>query len=741
MRLPTFLISLAVTASLAGLRLLDPLPVASLRLTVFDMFQRLEPRNYEPAPVIIVDIDDESLARIGQWPWPRTRIAAMVERLSELGASALAFAVVFAEPDRTTPSRVMESWARSVALNRLAQDLAALPDHDAVLAETLSAASSAPAVLGFSPTKREGGELPPVKFGFAHSGGDPTPSLARHGSAVGNLPILNEAVSGLGSLAIRLDADGAARRMALVTRIEERIYPSLGLEALRVAQGASTLIAKTAEGAFGDALLTALKVGAFTVPTDGRGEIWLHYTGPVQERTVQAWRLFEADGGSLRDRIAGRIAIVGVSASGLDNGRATPINPVETAASIHAQALEQMILGRFLTRADWADGVEILVLPLLCGFLTWIVVYSRHTLPGALAGLLASGTVWLCCWLAFDRAGQLFDPLFPTLSIIVVYLFASGLRYLAGERERRRVRAAFGRYLAPEIVERLAKHPEELKLGGETRELTVMFCDIRGFTSMAEGMAAEELTELVNRFLTPMSQEILEAGGTIDKYMGDAIMAFWNAPVRAPDHGLLACRAALAMVRRLEGIRPAWRMEAERAGKRFHNIHIGIGLNTGPCCVGNLGSEQRFDYSALGDAVNVASRLESQTRLYGVDIVAGEDAQRLAGGLAWLELDRVRVRGRGAAITIFALMGDEMEAGGGFAERRARHDEALAAYRRRDWDGAAAHFEDCRTRWRGELDDLYALYALRLDALRRAPPGADWDGVFPQNGQWDGENK
>ncbi|MCY4503395.1 MAG: adenylate/guanylate cyclase domain-containing protein [Alphaproteobacteria bacterium] len=737
-QLPIILVAAATIVLAVGLRFLDPLPVTQLRLTVFDMFQRLQPREYAPAPVRVIDIDDESLSRLGQWPWPRTQIATIVERLSDLGAAAIAFAIVFAEPDRTTPNRVMKIWPRTAALTRLARDLAKLPDHDTILARVLSAPSSAPVVLGFSPTRREGTGAPPIKFGFSFIGADPTPLLGRYDSAIGNLPLLELSARGLGSLTIRLDRDGTARRMALVTRIGDTIYPSLGLEALRVAQGASTLIVRTSGGgeASGGAFVTGLKAGHIAVPTDSQGEIWLHYTEKTPERTVPAWKLFEDDISKLSQKISGQVVLVGVSASGLENSRATPLNPIETAATIHAQAIEQMLLGRFLVRAEWANGLEILTLPVLCGLLTWLIVSSRKLFLGASVGGLTVGIVWAGSWLAFDQAGLLFDPLYPTLSMVLVYLLASSFQYFIGERERRRVRTAFSRYLAPSIVERLAEHPEDLKLGGENRELTVMFCDIRGFTAIAEGMLAEELTQLVNRFLTPMSQEILEAKGTIDKYMGDSIMAFWNAPIQEPEHGILACRAALAMSRRLTELRPSWRTEAEDEGRKSHDIHIGIGLNSGPCCVGNFGSDQRFDYSALGDAVNVASRLEQQTRIYGVEIIVGEDTHRLTKKLAYLELDRVRVRGRSAAMTIFGLVGDENQASeSGFQELRKRHDEALAAYREQEWETAEALFEDCRNRWNGALDDLYATYIVRLAVLRGDPPGPNWDGVFRQEPQ------
>ena len=735
-RLTNIAIVLAATALIIVLRLLDPQPVTQMRLAVFDLYQRIQPRPYEAAPVRIVDIDDESLTRVGQWPWPRTAIAGLVERLSELGAATIAFAVVFAEPDRTTPHRVMKIWPRSATLDRLARELGDLPDHDAVLADVLSSASSAPTVLGFTFSQEAASGSLPVKFGFAFSGPDPASFLPGYRSVIGNLAILETAASGLGALTIRLDPDGTVRRLALVARTGNRIHPSLGLEAIRTAQGASTLQARSAGdgGLVGtDAALTDLRVGRIAIPTGPEGEIWLHYTDDVPERTVPAWRVLQERDSELSSLISGHIVLVGVSASGLQIGKTTPLNPAETAAAIHAQAVEQMLLGHFLTRPDWASGAEVLALLILCNLLAWLIIVGRRAAIGVLASATIASALWITCWLAYARAGMLFDPLYATFSIVLIYILVSSLQYIASERDRRHIRMAFGRYLAPAIVERLAENPENLVLGGETRDLTVMFCDIRGFTAIAEGMAAEELTQFINRFLTPMSEVILETGGTIDKYMGDAIMAFWNAPLPEPRHGLSGSQAALEMCRRLMVLTPAWREEAMQEGKEFQDIHIGIGLNSGPCCVGNLGSEQRFDYSALGDTVNIASRLEQQTRIYGLDIIVGENTRRLAAELAYLELDRIQVRGRSATMTIFALMGDEWQAkDADFVDLRTRHGKALAAYRRQDWDEAELLFEDCRERWGGKLDDLYATYAIRLSALRRYPPGDGWDGVFQQ---------
>ena len=731
-RLPIVLISLVVLGAVLALRVADPAPIAQLRLAVFDAYQRIEPRQYEAASVRVIDIDNESLARIGQWPWPRTKIAALVKNLTAMGAATIAFAVVFAEPDRTSPARAMTAWPQTSDVRRLAGTLSKLPDHDDVLADAISVA---PVVIGFAPESGAETPPPPTKFGFAYSGSNPTPSLEDHISAIANLPRLQKAASGVGSLATGVDPDGLVRRIPLVVRIADKIYPSLGVEALRVAQRATTIIAKSSDAGGTspnrDAYLTALKIGGYAIPTGTQGEVWLHFTKSVPERTVSAWRLFEGNPKSLRPKIEGHIVLVGASATGLQNSKATPLNPLEASAVIHAQALEQMLLGRFLQRPGWGDGLEIIVVVLLCSISASLLVLGSGLLLGGLAGAVAIGSIWSASWIAFTRAGMLLDPLYPTLCVLLVILIVSGLQYLTSERERRRVRTAFSRYLAPAVVERLAQHPEDLKLGGETRELTLMFCDIRGFTSIAESMSAEELTQFINRCFTPMTEVILESGGTIDKYMGDAIMAFWNAPIREPEHHLAGCQAALKISNCLAELTPRWRTEAELAGRAFSPVQIGIGLNSGPCCVGNLGSEQRFDYSALGDAVNVASRLEQQTKIYGVDIIVGEDTHRVTGQLAYLELDRVRVRGRKKALSIYCLVGDERRAADrDFLTLRARHDATLTAYRRQNWDEAEAGFEDCRKLSAGELEDLYSTYIVRLEVLRAYPPDEGWDGVY-----------
>jgi adenylate cyclase len=299
------------------------------------------------------------------------------------------------------------------------------------------------------------------------------------------------------------------------------------------------------------------------------------------------------------------------------------------------------------------------------------------------------------------------------------------------ENERRHVRHAFSRYLAPSVVEQLANRPERLVLGGEERELTIMFSDIRGFTTIAEGLDAHGLTNFLNRYLTPMTAVILAHQGTVDKYMADGIMAFWNAPLDDAAHAEHACRAALAMRSELARLNDAWQAEAASAGRTFHEVRIGIGLNTGLCVAGNLGSDRRFDYSVLGDDANLASRLKGQTKTYHVDVIIGERTAERVAQMALLELDLVQVVGKARTTHIFFLLGDEAVATtSAFAALEAAHNAMIGAYRERRWTEALERLETCRAQAPEILQSLYQLYEERIVNFRQAPPPVDWDGVY-----------
>jgi len=706
----------------------EPAVLTQIRLIVFDSYQRLDPRPYQPAPVRIIDIDDTSLSRLGQWPWPRTMVAWLIDRLRELGAASIAFDIVFAEPDRTSPRNLAVQWEDLPKDDPLRQRLAALPDHDEVLAEAIRNAN---VVTGFVLTQLPAEREPAAKGTYATAGDDPRQYLPHFRGAVADLPAIEAAAKGNGSFNDIPDLDGVTRRVPLVLALGDRPYPSLAAEAPPVAQGARTYIVKStgASGvlAFGEHTgVNSVKIGAFVVPTDPTGEVWVHYTRPVPERYIPAWKVLEPDfDGSL---VKDHIVFIGTSAAGLMDLRSTPLEPAAPGVAVHAQIIEQILLGDHLERPDWARGAELFYM-LAIGLILMVrlpKVGAQWTAAVGAAAMAAAVSGSLYVYSAYKL---LIDPVYPSLVVLLVYISSSAMLYLRTETERRRVRTAFSRYLAPSVVEQLASHPERLKLGGEMRDMTLLFCDIRGFTTISEGLDAQGLTSFINRFLTPMTNLILAAGGTIDKYMGDAIMAFWNAPLDVPDHAARACRAALSMRAELVRLNAAWRKDA--AGRAFADVHIGIGLNTGVCCVGNMGSDQRFDYSVLGDDVNLASRLEGQSKVYGVDIVIGERTAAEAPGFASLELDLIRVKGKTRPVRIHALIGDEsVKETSAFAALQADHDALILAYRERRWAEARRRISACRAQAPEMMQAFYTLYEERIAAYEADPPPIDWDGVY-----------
>ena len=430
-------------------------------------------------------------------------------------------------------------------------------------------------------------------------------------------------------------------------------------------------------------------------------------------------------------QVRDHILFVGTSAAGLMDIRATPLSQSIPGVELHAQVIEQMLLQDFLERPDYADGLELVCL-LVFGLILVLVLPRTGAAWGGLVTGIGIAAALGFSWYAFVELRLLFAPIYPSIIALFVYLSSSIISYLRTEAERQQVRSAFSRFMSPALVEQLAEDPSRLKLGGEMRDMTLLFCDIRGFTTISEQFDAVGLTRLINRFLTPMTNVILDRRGTIDKYMGDCIMAFWNAPLDDADHVRNGCRSALVMMDRLGPLNEELRKEAEEEGRKDVPIKIGIGLNTGECCVGNMGSDLRFDYSVLGDDVNLASRLEGQSKSYGVDIVIGENTQVRADGFATLELDLIQVKGKTVPVRIFALMGDEALADDTtFQALLAKHGDMLAAFRGQEWTRMRALVAECRERAPGlGLGPLYDLYDERCDAFEADPPGDDWDGVF-----------
>ncbi|MGC6471440.1 MAG: CHASE2 domain-containing protein [Parvibaculales bacterium] len=741
--LPSLLLVFCVYALLSR-----PPLVEDLQNRVFDQYNRWQPRTVADSPVVFVDIDEASLEKVGQFPWPRSIFADLVEAATRSGAAAIALDVLFPEADRNGPDAILPVW------EGLRKDMDSA--EWSALSGTLERSIENPddrfaAVLSRTPTvvammlNREGTGLPAPKVGFAvrKSGAagtdeteamDPLAPVPSSAAAIFNIePIQNAAVA-QGTINARLDPDGIIRRTPLLLRGAETLYPSLGIEVLRIAQGAGSIALKASdvrgEASFSSGLgLSRMKVGNFIVPLEADGSMRLYYAPADSIDKISAWELLSQEFDPAR--ISGRIAFVGTSAAGLKDLRATPIDPVMAGVQVHIQAVQQIIDGVYLRRPLWLQTLEPLS---TLGFgLVLIFLAARYGVTRAVVVLMAGiASLLYASWWAFSQHLHLLDPVLPSLAISASFLLAGFLNYLGTERERREVRLAFGQYLSPELVEQIAQEPDALQLGGEVKPVTVMFSDIRGFTNISERFKDHPhlLTHIINRFLTDFSQSIQDKSGTIDKYIGDCIMAFWNAPTELENHPRFACLAALDMQNSLSRLNAELRDDAELHGMWDGELKIGIGLNTGACLVGNVGSAQRFNYSVMGDPVNIASRLEGQTKNYGTTILVGSQTRDGAPDLAFLEMDLISLKGKDQSEQIFVLLGDDTYADSStFKTIENRHKGMLAAYRAQDWASALDMLSELE-KVCPELVDCYNLYRTRIEAFQTSPPGPDWDGVF-----------
>lgn len=687
---------------------------------VFDAFQRAAPRAATADPgVVVVDIDEASLQRIGQWPWPRDRIGQAVDVLGGMGAAAIAFDMVFTEPDRTSLGPQLQRLrAQGIDVQVPA---GAVLDNDALFAASIA---RNPVVMGVALSDEGGRTLLPPVAGLSFAGSDPRDYLDATRGGLSNLPALTDAASGIGSFSFPPARDNIIRTLPLAAVAAGQVYPGLGVEALRVAQGASGLTLRSSDASgevgAGPVATTSVRVGVLELPVMADGRFRVHFSGMPHMTVIPAWQLLQDDGAALADKVEGRIVLIGTSAIGLRDIVATPRVAAEPGVNVHAELIDQALNQQFLQRPDWARGAEVLAAVVATLLLLAVLRLGRPVLS-SLALLVLVGGVFGGAWWAYRSHAMLLDPLPGLLCLLVVFLTMMPALLFLGNREKRFVRTAFARYLSPALVERLSQDAQALQLGGQTRQITVLFSDIRGFTTLSEQLSPDALTALLNHYLTPMTDVLLAHEATIDKYIGDAIMAFWNAPVDIADHPRKACLAALGMADAVAALNRT----------RDSALRIGVGLHCGDACVGNLGSQQRFSYSAIGDTVNLASRVEGLTKFYGVTVLVTEAVRAQAADLAFVEVDRVRVVGRGEPVVLHALLGDARHAVDAAFLALARHHAAmLASYRQGDFQQARALLQALGDAPAARpLQALHALYAQRLEHLLDQPPEG-WDGIF-----------
>ena len=676
-----WIISLLIIIGLCAVSFSNPWFLNVIQLKGFDTHQRQQ----EPVVVdniVTIEISNDTLAEYGQWPFPRDFLAEQVWRLYEKNAGLVVLPLIFAEPDR------------------FGKD----PEFADMLAKTPTLIGQVPGVV------TEGN---PVTRGVSALGESWEGWLYRYQGAVGPLKEFADAAIGVGMLLVSPEADGVVRRLPLAVDIEGEIYPSMSMEIVRVASGDVSYQIKT-----GIAGVEALRIPKYGITkTDSNGNIWIDF-----KYKTEVFPLHK----ELPD-LTGKIVILNVTASGLDTVTPTPVGNIH-GHDLIAAAATTMMSGTNITRPYWTNMAELGAMFLLSLILCVVVLKFKWIFGLILMPVFIGGTYYASYYLFVEKS-YLVDWTYPVFTIFIVWSASAFLRFMEEFRLRQQIKKQFEHYLAPAMVKKLQKNPDLLRLGGDTRELTLLFCDIRGFTPISEQFKTnpQGLTKLINRFLTPMTDIIMRNGGTIDKYMGDCIMAFWNAPLDVEDQRRKAIQTSHDMLDHLE------KLNTELEKEDALPIKIGIGLNTGEVVVGNMGSDQRFDYSVLGDAVNLAARLEGQSKGYGVQIVLGEStAKNMEADFAMVELDKIAVKGKTEAVRIFTSLGkyDVLDKTMNWVMAHNQHTKFLELYRQQQFDTALKFASDLRDEFDGMLADYYDIMKQRIIELRESDMPKDWDGVY-----------
>jgi adenylate cyclase len=720
-------IAFVILVALVALKTVNPPWVDELEITTYDLYQKIQPRPAPELAVMVIDIDEASLRELGQWPWSRKVVGDIVLNIAKAGAAGIGFDVVFAEPDNLSPKRFAERTPNlDPATKEALEQLPSTDDYFAqVLRQTHAVLGMAEANEGRIGGPARGPAALAVLNGTSESAGR---FLLSFPALVSNLPELEKATPGRGVFVSNPESDGIVRRIPAIVRVGDQIYPTLAIEMLRIATGGTTILVRVDKDNLGIQDIV-LQGPNYVIPTDPQGRLEPHYAKYTQARYISAKDVLS--GNFDKSRLQGKLVLIGTSAAGLRDIRASPVDDQMPGVEVHAQLLESILTNSLLKQPPWGDGAE-RVLTATVGILMIIALASVGARWTLVVFLVIAASLFAGAWYLFTEENLLVDVAFAVVTAFLIYVVVTYLNYMREEKERQKTRSAFSLYLSPAMVERVAANPEALKLGGEMRDMTLMFCDLRGFTTISENYDAGGLTHLINSFLTPMTDIIQETGGCVDKYIGDCIMAFWNAPLDAPLHPKDACRASLLMRARLKTLNDELRQDPKAKLDKHGELKIGIGLNTGECCVGNMGSAQRLNYSVLGDAVNLASRLEGQSKTYHLDLVVGETTYQGVQDMASIELDLIQVKGKTVPVRIFTLVGDETVAKTPeYQALRRAHDQMMACYRAQDWAGARAALEQCQPLApHFNIEGLYEVYQERIEGMEQEPPGPEWDGVY-----------
>ena len=726
------LLGLAATALLLAhaMRLIDIELVSRLEHISYDARVRLTMPGGTDSRIVIVNLDEKSLAEVGRWPWGRDRLAHLVEVLfARHQIAVLGFDVLFAEPDASSGLDKLRALERGklrqfpafkTELDRIAPSL----DHDALFA---AAIAKHPVVLSvnfsFDPAKggemRETGALPPPALpGTTLSGRDI--GVMTGYKYTGNLPQLQSRAAAGGHFNSEPDVDGVIRSTPMLVKFGADYYEALSLAMVRLLKGSPPLIpVLPAESDSGYDAIESLRIGKMEIPVGANIAALIPFRGPQQSfKYVSATDVLHER--LPADALRGAIVLVGTTAAGLFDLRSTPVAKVYPGVEMHANLIAGMLDGTIKQSPPYAIAIEVVLL-LLIGLGLSFALPRLDPLFSSLLGITALTLVLVLNLYAWSQ--NIVWPLAAPL-LLVVFIFGINMTYgfFIERRAKKQITGLFGQYVPPELVDEMSLDPTHFSMEGDSRELTVLFSDVRNFTNISETLDPKSLSLLMNEYLTPMTRIIHKHRGTIDKYMGDAIMAFWGAPLADHKHVDNALAGAMEMVSLLRKLGPEFR------AKGWPELRIGVGLNTGMMSVGNMGSEFRRAYTVIGDAVNLGSRLESLTKEYGVDILVGEATAQAAVNMLFRQLDRVRVKGKDEPVSIFEPIGRLNRVGQALIDEVAQFHEMLFHYQSRQWEKASSVLATLETP-RGDVK-LYALYRLRIEYFLANPPALDWDGVF-----------
>jgi adenylate cyclase len=691
-RIALFASLLAVLPHLGGW--LRPLEEVAI-----DLMMRAKGSRPADPRIVVCALDDKSLREFGRWPWRRNRVAELIDRLKADGARVIALDMVFSDPSPSTPD----------------YDLVA---DDRALVSSLSKAGNV--VLGYFFRREPVAVNPQSLEGAAYeivaerAGGLPT---LRRAGVEANLPVFALAADSQGFFSHDRES-GILRHYALALRYGSDYYPPLALRAAERFLGREGLALAPGKGNLVEVTLAGRRIAA-----DERGRLWVNYRGPARTfRTIPAGDVLagRTPAGTFRDRLV----FVGVTETAVGDVQATPFGSEISGVEVHANVADNLLNGRYVLDTGALAAVSLAVLAALALVVALLVLYTRRHLAGALLAAFLLLLWPVLSYLAFVTNGWHLQTVSPLLAGVLSLVLSLRVRIAAEEERAQRIRQTFEHYVSRPVVEEMLRHPERVKLGGERRDMTVLFSDIRGFTSISETLDSEALVSLLNEFFTPMTRIVLDNGGTLDKYMGDAVMAFFGAPLAQPDHAARACRASLAMRDELVVLNERWHREGRLPPHL--SMAIGIGLNSGDMSVGNVGSEAVFGYTVIGDNVNLGSRIEGLNKDYGSQILVSETTARAAGdGFLFRELDWVRVKGKQQPVGIHELLA-AAPAPPDQSERAVLYARALAAYRARDFAAAEILFADLADR----LDDGPGrAFRERCRQYQEDPPPAEWDGV------------